>query len=153
MRRQGVAIYMGDNDTKKNMGCRGDQVHKEPEGLKEHKLHNGNKNQGLKGRITRKGTIRFRLVIVFVFTTGVMFFVNMFIYYNINKSISRIDEVYVSIVGLNELLDSLTMLHEYVYEYLNTKSSDALENYYRSGQNYRNLWTSLTLSAAKEAMT
>jgi len=139
MRRQGVAIYMGDNDTKKNMGCRGDQVHKEPEGLKEHKLHNGNKNQGLKGRITRKGTIRFRLVIVFVFTTGVMFFVNMFIYYNINKSISRIDEVYVSNVGLNELLDSLTMLHEYVYEYLNTKSSDALENYYRSGQNYRNL--------------
>lgn len=122
--------------------------HKELMSHKGHNMHNAQKNEkehkdqwskGHKGRITRKGTIRFRLVIVFVFTTGVMFFVNMFLYYNINKSISRIDEVYVSNVGLNELLDSLTMLHEYVYEYLNTKSSDALENYYRSGQNYRNL--------------
>jgi len=91
------------------------------------------------GNKFKKGAIRFRLVIVFVFTTGVIFIVNMFMYYNINKSINTIDKVYISNVGLNELLDSLTELHEYVYEYLNTKSSDALENYYRSGQNYRNL--------------
>jgi len=91
------------------------------------------------GKRLKKGSIRFRLVIVFVFTTGVVFFVNMFMYYNINKSINTIDKVYVSNVGLNELLDSFSMLHGYVYEYLNTKSSDALENYYRSSQNYRNL--------------
>lgn len=91
------------------------------------------------GKRIRKGSIRLRLVIVFAFTAGVVFFVNMFMYYNINKSINTIDKVYVSNVGLNELLDSLTMLHDYVYEYLNTKSTDALENYYRSGQNYRNL--------------
>lgn len=91
------------------------------------------------GKKIRKGTIRFRLIIVFIFTTGVVFFVNMFMYYNINNSINTIDKVYVSNVGLNELLDSLSMLHDYVYEYLNTKSTDALENYYRSEQNYRNL--------------
>lgn len=97
------------------------------------------KTRSKTGKKIRRGTIRFRLVIVFVFTTGVVFFVNMFLYFNINKSINRIDEVYVSNVGLNELLDSLNMLHDYVYEYLNTKSSDALENYYRSGQIYRSL--------------
>lgn len=87
----------------------------------------------------KKGSIRLRLVLVFAFTTGVVFFANMFMYFNINKSISTIDEVYVSNVGLNELLDSLSMLQDYVYEYLNTKSTESLENYYRSEQNYRSL--------------
>jgi methyl-accepting chemotaxis protein len=87
----------------------------------------------------KKGSIRLRLVLVFAFTTGVVFFANMFMYFNINKSISTIDKVYVSNVGLNELLDSLTMLQDYVYEYLNTKSTESLENYYRSEQNYRSL--------------
>lgn len=86
-----------------------------------------------------RGSIRIRLVLIFVLTTGVVFFANMFMYYNINKSISNIDEVYVSNIGLNDLMDSLTKLHEYVYEYLNTKSSESLENYYRSEQDYRNM--------------
>ncbi|NLL01109.1 MAG: histidine kinase [Clostridiales bacterium] len=85
------------------------------------------------------GSIRIRLVLVFALTTGVVFFTNMFMYYNINKSIGSIDEVYVSNIGLNELMDSLNNLHEYVYEYLNTKSSESLENYYMSEQSYKNL--------------
>lgn len=88
---------------------------------------------------TKKGSIRRRLVLVFVFTSGIVFFANMFMYYNINKSIGTIDEIYVSNVGLNELLDALTDVQDYVYEYLNTKSTEALENYYRSEQNYRDL--------------
>ena len=87
----------------------------------------------------KKGSIRLKLVMVFAFTTGVVFFANMFMYYNINKSISTIDKVYVSNVGLYDLLDSLNNLQDYVYEYLNTKSTDSLENYYRSEQNYRSL--------------
>lgn len=85
------------------------------------------------------GSIRTKLVLVFAFTTGVVFFANMFMYYNINKSIASIDEIYVSNIGLNELMDALTDLHDYVYEYLNTKSSESLENYYMSEQKYKNL--------------
>lgn len=85
------------------------------------------------------GSIRIRLVLVFALTTGVVFFTNLFMYYNINKSIGSIDEVYVSNIGFNDLMDSLNNLHEYVYEYLNTKSTESLENYYMSEQNYRNL--------------
>lgn len=84
-------------------------------------------------------SIRTKLVLVFVFTIGVVFFANMFMYYNINKSIANIDEVYVSNIELNELLDALKDLHEYVYEYLNTKSTDSLENYYMSEQRYQSL--------------
>jgi sensor histidine kinase YesM len=36
-------------------------------------------------------------------------------------------------------MNSLDGLHEYVYEYLNTKSTDSLENYYLSEQAYKNL--------------
>jgi two-component system sensor histidine kinase YesM len=87
----------------------------------------------------KKGSIRKRLVLVFALSSTVVFFANMFMYYNINKSIGTIDEVYMSNVGLNDLLDSLTDVQDYVYEYLITESSESLENYYRSEQNYRNL--------------
>lgn len=60
-------------------------------------------------------------------------------YNNINKSIGTIDEVYKSNIELNELLDSLTLVQNYVYEYLTTRSSESLENYYRSEQNYSDL--------------
>lgn len=86
-----------------------------------------------------KGSIRRRLVTVFALSAGVVFLANMFMYYNINKSIRRIDIVYNSNVGLNELLNSLTDVQKYVYSYLNTLSSDSLENFYRSEQHYRNL--------------
>jgi sensor histidine kinase YesM len=86
----------------------------------------------------KKGSIRRRLVIIFAFSSGVIFLANMFMYYNINKSIGTIDEVYKSNTELNELLNSVTEVQEYVSEYLNTKSTESLENYYRSEQQFRN---------------
>jgi sensor histidine kinase YesM len=91
----------------------------------------------------KKGSIRRRLVMVFAFSSTVVFLANMFMYYNINKSIGTIDEVYNSNVGLNDLLDSLTDVQDYVYEYLNTLSTESLENYYRSEQKYRDLSSEL----------
>ena len=73
---------------------------------------------------------------IFVLTTGVVFFANMFMYYNINKSIGSIDQVYVSNIGLNELMDSLNNLHGYIYEYLNT--SPRFSKTIMSEQNYKN---------------
>ncbi len=87
----------------------------------------------------KKGSIRKRLVLVFAFSSAVVFFVNMFMYANINKSIGTIDEIYKSNVGLNDLLDNLSNVQDYVYEYLNTGSSDSLENYYRSDEAYYNM--------------
>ena len=87
----------------------------------------------------KKGSIRKRLVLVFAFSSAVVFFVNMFMYANINKSIGTIDEVYQSNVGLNDLLDALSNVQDSVYEYLNTGSSDSLENYYRGDEIYRSM--------------
>lgn len=87
----------------------------------------------------KKGSIRRKLVVLFTFSTILVFSANMFLYSNINKSIGTIDEIYKSNVGLNELLDSLAAVQDNVYEYLNSKSTESLENYYRSKDRYRSL--------------
>ncbi|MBB2182619.1 histidine kinase [Lachnospiraceae bacterium MD1] len=87
----------------------------------------------------KKGSIRRRLIIVFIFSFSVVLLANLFLYNNINKSIDDIDQVYVSNMELNELMEALGDVQDSVYEYLNTQSSEALENYYRSEQSYRKL--------------
>lgn len=72
-------------------------------------------------------------------TAGIVFITNIYMYYNINQSFEAIDQVYVSNISLNELTDSLDLLHRTVYEYLNTKSTQSLEDYYRRQENYSNL--------------
>ncbi len=87
----------------------------------------------------KRSSIRRKLILVFAFSTSVVFFANIVMYFNINRSLSTIDRVYVSNIELNELLEALNNVQDYVYEYLNTKSTEALENYYRSEQNYQRL--------------
>lgn len=80
-----------------------------------------------------------RLIFIFIFTLSVVFIVNMYMYYNINKAVGVIDNIYISNVNINELKEELSNIQNWTYEYLNTKSSDALENYYRSTNKYKNL--------------
>lgn len=87
----------------------------------------------------KKDSIRRKLILVFMLSYCVLLFANLFLYNNINQSIGTIDEVFKSNTELNDLLDKLSDVQGYVYEYLNTKSSDSLENFYRSEQDYFNL--------------
>ncbi len=100
----------------------------------------------------KNGSIRLRLILVFVITSAIVLLVNVYMYFNINSSISTIDEVYISNVGLNELLDSLTDVQDYVQEYLNVKSTDSLENYFRSEQHYHDLIDKLNGEATDDEM-
>lgn len=78
--------------------------------------------------------------------SAVMFFVllfvvgmNLFIFSQINSAVGRIDAVFSSNVTINDLSDMLDQVQDTVYEYLSTKSSQALENYYRYEQDYLKL--------------
>ena len=84
-------------------------------------------------------SIRKKLILCFGFTSLLLLVSNLLLYKEVNRSINRIDQIYVSNITLNDLSDALTSTHEEVYEYLSTKSSSALENYYRSGQQFRDL--------------
>ena len=80
-------------------------------------------------------TIQTKLIFVFIITSIIVFIVNLFVYVNLNQMVSKIEEIYASNVNLNDLTEALSDVQLSMTDYLNTKSSDAIEQYYRSEQN------------------
>lgn len=80
-----------------------------------------------------------KLILMFLFVAAVTMAVNLFIYAVINDMSRSVENVYETNVELNDLADGLDSLHSYMKEYVETKSSDAMDNYYQSEQNYRDL--------------
>lgn len=86
-----------------------------------------------------KLSIRVKMLFVFIITTLIILLINLFMYVNVNHMVDRLDEVYLSNISLNELADTLTEVQSSMTDYLNTRTSDAMEDYYRNEQDYFNL--------------
>ena len=84
-------------------------------------------------------SIRTRLIGIIVLMLVMILLVNLYIFSRINSMVKRIDSVFASNVSMSELAENLSLLDSNVYEYLSTKSSSALENYYRYAQSYKDL--------------
>lgn len=80
--------------------------------------------------------IRTKLVMVYCLTTILILIVNLFMYRNINNLLLRLDRIYVSNVSLNKLSDSLEQVQTGMINYLNTKTTDAMDGYYKAYQDY-----------------
>lgn len=102
---------------------------------------------GLKKKNLSIGT---RLILLFIITSAIIFFVNMFTYINVNKAMESIGGVYISNAELNKLTDVLSSVQRHMYEFLDTRSSDALKNYYQSAENYRNLIEQLNVEISDD---
>ncbi len=87
----------------------------------------------------RKLSIGVKMILVFIITTAILLLINLFMYVNVNRMMSRLDEVYRSNISLNELADTLSHVQTSMTYYLNTRTSDALEDYYRNEQDYSGL--------------
>ncbi|MCL2866043.1 MAG: histidine kinase [Lachnospiraceae bacterium] len=74
--------------------------------------------------------IRVKLGSIFFFAFLLIFAVMVFFYINVNATVQQIDEVYASNTRLNDLRDTLEEVQSNLYQYLNTRGSEALENYY-----------------------
>lgn len=81
-------------------------------------------------------TLQWKLAIAFAFTTGILFIIHFTMYSNIDRMVEQVDHIYVSNVMINELSIALNHVQESMTEYLNTKSSESMEDYYRSIQDY-----------------
>ncbi len=97
------------------------------------------KRISLKKNKHKHSSIRTKLIWVFILASMIIFVINLVMYQRVNQTIRRIDTLYVSNVSLNELSDSLALVQDDVYEFLNTKSTDALNSYYIDTQTYRDL--------------
>lgn len=84
-------------------------------------------------------SISTKLISIFILITGILFITNLSVNAYINQSLRKVDTVYSSNIISNKLSEKLKDVQTYVYEYLNTKSSAALVNYYKSEQEYRSL--------------
>lgn len=84
-------------------------------------------------------TLQQKLLAVFIMTAVLLLIVNLSIYSIINSMTRQVESAFDSNVKLNELADTLNQVQKSMEDYLNTKSSDAMEEYYRNEQNYRKL--------------
>ena len=91
------------------------------------------------GMLASRHSVQTKLIGIITVMLAIILLVNLYIFSRINAMIERIDSVFASNVSIGELTDSLEALDGYVYEYLSTKSSSALENYYRYAQDYKEL--------------
>lgn len=88
-------------------------------------------------------TLQQKLTALFLLAAVIILAVNLYMFTLINEMTGRVENVYLSNVNLNELSGALDRIQNSVEEYLNTKSSDAMEDYYRSEQAYRGLMDGL----------
>lgn len=100
-------------------------------------------------------TLQQKLTALFVLTAVIILAVNLYMYALLNAMTGRVEQVYDSNLQLNDLTEHLNQVHSNVKEYLMTKSSDSMENYYRSEQDYREQLTGLnsTITADERLIT
>lgn len=86
-----------------------------------------------------KKSINTRLILAFLLMSMIFLVVNVMMFFQINNMISRIDSLYSSNVSLNELSNTLENVRSNMLSYLNTRSSDSLNKFYKYDQNYTDL--------------
>lgn len=99
----------------------------------------------------RQKSIRVKLVEIFLIVSVTVFVIVIFIYYNLNRTIGEIDTVYNSNIQFNDLSANVNNIQDSLYQYLNTKSSDSLEDYYRYTQDYQDLLEGLNQDTVSES--
>ena len=83
--------------------------------------------------------IRTKLTLLIIGSMLLILMINVFMYFNLNSITRQMDEIYVGNVTLNELDDNLDAVQSSVKDYLNTKSTDSLDEYYHATQKYQDM--------------
>lgn len=107
------------------------------------------------GAIRRKwnnASVRLKMLVAFIIPIVLILAVNIYMYVSINTMIARVDEIYVVNVSLNDLSEDLTLLQNSMKDYLESKSTNALNDYYKAEQDYRNGLAALDLKSSGTAV-
>lgn len=88
-------------------------------------------------------SLQVKISSIYILTNLLVMLVNVVLLLGINNISNRLDIVYQDNLHLNELSDALMVVQDNMTDYLSSKTSDSLENYYRSEQDYRMMMTDL----------
>lgn len=83
-------------------------------------------------------SLRRKMILAFCLPTLLLFLVNAFLFVSTNEMLKSLDDVYASNQSLNEINDTLSKVQRSMEGYLNTKTSDVLEEYFTNEQDFRN---------------
>ncbi len=83
-------------------------------------------------------SLRKKMIMVFCMPTILLFLVNMMLYIGTSSMLNSLNAVYESNTTLNELSEGLDKVQSATTGYLDTKTSDSLEQYYTYQQDYIN---------------
>ncbi|MCR4689790.1 MAG: histidine kinase [Lachnospiraceae bacterium] len=89
-------------------------------------------------------SLKSRLMLVLVSSVLLILVVNVLMFYNISRITRHLDEIYAGNQQLTELEEGLELLQESVNGYLNTKSTDTMQEYYICEQEYTKMVEGLT---------
>ena len=84
-------------------------------------------------------SLQIKISMIYLFTNLLIFVINLFLMIGINNMSVDMEMVYQDNRYLNDLSEALTNVQDNMTEYLSAKTTDSLENYYRSAQAYSNL--------------
>lgn len=98
-------------------------------------------------------SVRLKMMTAFFIPIALIIVMNVYMYIGINTMITKVDEIYVSNVALNELSEELTLLQNSTREFLESKSTSALNDYYKAEQTYRDRLDSIRNEGLDTAMT
>ncbi|MDE7178322.1 MAG: histidine kinase [Lachnospiraceae bacterium] len=87
----------------------------------------------------RNVSLQFKISSIYIVTNLLVAMVNIILLLGINNMSKRLDTVYQDNLHLNEFSDVVDAVQDHMTNYLNTKTTDSLENYYRSEQQCRNM--------------
>ncbi len=101
-----------------------------------------NKKTGSHGFFHRT-TIQSKLLLAFICGSIILLVVSLFVFLEINRSMENTQAVFENNVYLTTLAGDLADIHGDIQEYLSTKSTDSLEDYYRHEQMYQDMISEL----------
>ena len=84
-----------------------------------------------------------KLMMAFLLTSVIIFIVNLLLFINLNTALQKMDSLYMRNIEISTLSDTLENVQESLKSFLDTKSTAALENYFKYEQSYQTQVSSL----------
>jgi len=94
--------------------------------------------------VRNKSAVQTNMVTLAIVSSTIIIIVNIVLFVFISRSMEVISRVYSTNVTIGELSDTLVKVRSSMTEYLNTKSTDSMEQYYDSAQQYRDCLSELS---------
>ncbi len=93
----------------------------------------------MKRRDKGSTSLQVKISSIYILVSLLVILVDLVLLVGINRMSNRLDRAYQDNLSLNVLSETLGKIQDHMTAYLKVKTTDALEDYYRSEQEYRNL--------------